>query len=105
MKNFKIAAQKIAEALEGLEEVSFTDQVKEAAAKVKEDMMGRKFISKVHKEMAGYTLEEFKAKLVEAHLAGELRITRCDLPYMYDKDLVAESSTKHLVAEYHFIVV
>lgn len=103
MDNFKIAAKKIQEALAGLEEVSFKEQVVAAAQGVKEALPGKRFISEVFKGIKGYTLEEFKAKLIEAHLAGEVRLVRCDLPYMYDRATVKESHIRHIVADYHFI--
>jgi hypothetical protein len=53
----------------------------------------------------GMDLPEFKQKLVEANAEGLLSLSRADLVQLMDPTDVQESETRHLNAEFHFILV
>jgi hypothetical protein len=53
---------------------------------------------------AAVTLDEFKARLVAAHRAGELVLARADLVAAMDPDLVAASEIAVDGASFHFLV-
>jgi hypothetical protein len=67
------------------------------------------FISSAWREMcgsgAGLSLEEFKARLVEAAQAGLLRLSRSDLSAAMPADMLVSSETKNGAAVWHFIVL
>lgn len=44
-----------------------------------------------------------KGLLVEAHRAGLLVLTRCDLTQAFDGEVVRLSETRYLNAEFHFV--
>jgi hypothetical protein len=50
-------------------------------------------------------LEKFKSMLVQAHQAGLLTLSRADLVSVMDPADVARSETKHLNAEFHFVLI
>lgn len=56
-------------------------------------------------EVSGGSLAAFKSRLPEANRLGLLSLTRADLVGAMDPALVRASETKHLNAEFHFIVV
>jgi hypothetical protein len=41
--------------------------------------------------------------LVKAHVAGYLRLSRCDMSQIFPRDLVAASEVKHMHAAFHFV--
>lgn len=69
--------------------------------------MNKVLISEVYKAAAAkgldMKLEEFKSQLIEAMKEGEVRLSRCDLPYLYSKEDLEASSTRHINAEFHYI--
>lgn len=63
------------------------------------------FVSHVHRalpEPRG-SLEDFKARVLEAHRAGLLRLTRADLQGAMNPDDVAASEIRHLGATFHLL--
>jgi hypothetical protein len=65
----------------------------------------RSFIASVYDAGSwAETLDQFKARLVEAHRAGKLRLTRADLVGAMDPTLVERSETGYLSATFHFVV-
>ena len=68
------------------------------------------FVSPVWRELrrnprwSAVTLDDFKARLVAAHRAGELALARADLVAAMDPDLVAASEITADGASFHFIV-
>ncbi len=54
---------------------------------------------------AGMDLASFKHRLVEAHRAGLLVLTRADLVSAMNPDDVRGSQTKYLHAEFHFVLI
>ena len=68
------------------------------------------FVSAVWHELRGeprwsaLTLDDFKARLVAAHRAGELVLARADLVAAMDPELVAASEITADGASFHFIV-
>ncbi len=51
------------------------------------------------------TLDEFKARLVQAHRAGLLQLSRADLVQAMDPAAVAESEVPYLNATFHFVLL
>ncbi len=47
--------------------------------------------------------DEFKAKLVEAHRSGLLRLSRADLTPAMAPEVVADSEVPYLNAVFHFV--
>lgn len=90
---------------------AFADVVKTAAQSVTDGRFGRHkvFIAPVwsclrdSKTFAPMNEGEFKAKLVEAHRAGHLRLSRADLTPAMAPELVAASEVAYLNAVFHFL--
>jgi hypothetical protein len=55
--------------------------------------------------IAGMDLKAFKERLVQAHQADLLTLTRADLVSVMNPDDVRESETSHLTATFHFIIL
>jgi len=91
---------------------SFASDVMRAAGATHEGRFGDRkvFVSAVWHELRGdprwseLTLDEFKARLVAAHRAGELVLARADLVAAMDPELVAASQIMADGASFHFIV-
>jgi hypothetical protein len=87
----------------------FASTVKEAARTTAEGRFGRfkVFIAPVwdraRAELAPMKEDEFKAKLVEAHRAGLLHLTRADLTPAMPAEVVAASEVPYLNAVFHFV--
>jgi hypothetical protein len=85
----------------------FAEQVMGALKQVPEEgrFGDRKaFISEVWKQMDnGMSLDEFKQALVAENRAGRLNLHRADLVQEMSPEMVANSATKHLDADFHFI--
>lgn len=89
---------------------TFADVVKAAALEVPAARFGRHkvFIGPIWnrlRENARLEMKEgeFKAKLVEAHRAGLLRLSRADLTPAMGADLVSASEVSYLNAVFHFV--
>jgi len=61
------------------------------------------FISHVHRRLGDAALDAFKRRLVEAHRAGLLALSRADLVEAMDPSDVAESETRWDQTTFHFI--
>jgi hypothetical protein len=90
----------------------FATEVKTAATAARAGAFGDRkvFIASVWKELtrdpsyAMLSLDEFKARLVAAHRAGDLALARADLVAAMDPELVRSSETTTDGASFHFIV-
>jgi len=89
----------------------FAAHVRTAASAAKDVFGDRKvFIASVWNELrrdpswAALTLDDFKARLVAAHRAGDLALARADLVAAMDPELVNASETTTDGASFHFIV-
>jgi hypothetical protein len=70
----------------------------------------RAYISSVYQYMArrgelGGSVDRFKRRLVEAHQAGLLRITRADLVGAMDRKEVDRSEIQYLNSTFHFVAI
>jgi hypothetical protein len=91
---------------------SFADAVLAAAGAAHEGRFGDRkvFVSAVWEELhkqppwAALALDDFKARLVAAHRAGELTLARADLVAAMDPALVAASEIAADGASFHFLV-
>lgn len=91
---------------------NFADEVGDAARLARDGIFGERkvFIAAVWRELrnrpghASLTLDEFKARLVRAHRAGELVLARADLVAAMNPELVAASETAADGATFHFVV-
>lgn len=91
---------------------SFASDVLSAAGATRDGWFGDRkvFVSPVWHELrrnprwSAVTLDDFKARLVAAHRAGELALARADLVAAMDPDLVAASEITADGASFHFIV-
>jgi len=91
---------------------SFADAVLVAAGAAREGRFGDRkvFVSAVWDELhkqppwAALALDDFKARLVAAHRAGELTLARADLVAAMDPALVAASEIAADGASFHFLV-
>ena len=64
------------------------------------------FISSVFDELpAEPDLEDFKAKLIDAHRAGKLRLRAANLVDAMDPELVRRSESNFMSAHYHFVEI
>lgn len=96
----------------GLGAASFADEVRDVARTATHGVFGDRkvFISSVWDELrrqptwSALTLDEFKARLVTAHRAGDLVLARADLVAAMNPELVAASETTTDGASFHFIV-
>jgi hypothetical protein len=89
----------------------FAAEVKTAASAASGTFGDRKvFIASVWNELrrdpsyAALSLDEFKARLLAAHRAGDLALARADLVAAMDPELVKTSETTTDGASFHFIV-
>ena len=90
----------------------FAADVRDVATATRDGVFGDRkvFIAAVWHELrrspswSSLTLDEFKARLVIAHRAGDLALARADLVAAMDPDLVAASETTTDGASFHFIV-
>jgi len=90
----------------------FVDEVRGVARATNHGGFGDRkvFIASVWDELrrqpqwASLTLDDFKARLVRAHRAGNLELARADLVAAMNQDLVAASETTTDGASFHFIV-
>ncbi len=90
----------------------FTAQVRDLARAARDGVFGDRkvFISAVWSDLrrtptwAQLTLDEFKARLVTAHRAGDVVLARADLVAAMNPELVAASETTTDGASFHFIV-
>jgi hypothetical protein len=91
---------------------SFASDVLSAAGATRDGWFGDRkvFVSPVWHQLrrdprwAAVTLDDFKARLVAAHRAGELSLARADLVAAMDPELVAASEITADGASFHFIV-
>jgi hypothetical protein len=91
---------------------SFADDVRHVARTANDGVFGERkvFIAAAWHQLRrrpGYTsltLDDFKARLVRAHRAGELVLARADLVAAMDPGLVAASETLADTATFHFVV-
>jgi hypothetical protein len=85
---------------------SFARRVNEAARAAESGRFGdnKVFISHVHRRIGG-ALDDFKARLIEAHRGGLVSLSRADLVEAMDPVDVRESETRYLSATYHFVRV
>jgi hypothetical protein len=91
---------------------SFAGAVLAAAGTAREGRFGDRkvFVSAVWDELhkrpawAALALDDFKARLVAAHRAGELTLARADLVAAMDPALVAASEIAADGASFHFLV-
>jgi hypothetical protein len=91
---------------------AFADEVLSAAEATRDGWFGDRkvFVSPVWQQLrrdprwAAVTLDDFKARLVAAHRAGELTLARADLVAAMDPELVAASEITADGASFHFIV-
>jgi hypothetical protein len=91
---------------------SFAGDVREIARGAREGVFGDRkvFISTVWDALrrrpawSVLTLDDFKARLVSAHRAGDLALGRADLVAAMDPALVASSETTTDGASFHFII-
>jgi hypothetical protein len=96
----------------GTPDASFADAVLAAAGATRDGWFGDRkvFVSAVWDELrkrppwAAIALDDFKARLVAAHRAGELTLARADLVAAMDPALVAASEIAADGASFHFIV-
>ena len=92
--------------------VAFVDEVRATARTLRDGAFGERkvFISSVwdhmrrHGPWSALTLDEFKARLLAAHRAGELVLARADLVAAMPAALVAASETGTDGASFHFIL-
>lgn len=90
----------------------FAAEVREVASAARDGAFGerRVFIASVWHELRRHptwqalSLDDFKARLVAAHRAGDLALARADFVAAMDPDLVAASETTTDGASFHFIV-
>lgn len=87
----------------------FAERVVREARRTREGRFGERkvFISHLARRVAPlFDLDErsFKAKLVEAHRAGLLTLSRADLVGAMSPEAVAASETTYLGATFHFVV-
>ena len=90
----------------------FVDEVRGVARATSRGVFGDRkvFIASVWDELrrqptwASLTLDDFKARLVRAHRAGDLVLARADLVAAMNHELVAASETTTEGASFHFIV-
>jgi hypothetical protein len=91
---------------------SFAGDVLQAAGAVRDGWLGDRkvFVSAIWHELhrnprwSALTLDEFKARLVAAHRAGELVLERADFVPAMDPELVATSEITVDGASFHFLV-
>jgi len=91
---------------------SFADEVRHVARIASDGVFGERkvFIAAAWHDLrrrpgyAALTLDDFKARLVRAHHAGELMLARADLVAAMNPDLVAASETAADGATFHFVV-
>jgi hypothetical protein len=91
---------------------SFADDVRHIARTANDGVFGERkvFIAAAWHQLrrrpgyASLTLDDFKARLVRAHRAGELVLARADLVAAMDPGLVAASETLADSATFHFVV-
>ena len=91
---------------------AFAGDVAEAARAVREGRFGDRkiFVSAVWGELraqprwAELALDDFKARLLAAHRAGEVTLARADLVAAMDPELVAASEIAADGASFHFVV-
>ena len=96
----------------GLGGRSFLDEVRDVTRHARDGVFGDRkvFISAVWDELrrrpqwSTVGLEDFKARLVAAHRAGDLVLARADLVAAMNPELVAASETATDGASFHFIV-
>lgn len=92
--------------------LAFADEVRDVARATTHGVFGDRkvFISSVwdelrrHPTWSALTLDEFKARLVRAHQAGDVVLARADLVAAMNPELVAASETTADGASFHFIV-
>jgi hypothetical protein len=104
------SSDRVAVAYQQMSEQDFAAEVKRLArlrsvAKFHRD---RAFIASIyeHSRWAGHVpIDEFKTRLVIAHRAGRIRMTRADLVGAMDVDMVERSRTPYLSAEFHFVAL
>ncbi len=97
----------------GLDAPAFAARALEAARRVgaegrfpAEPSGGKVFIGAAWRAAeSGLTLAKFKERLVEAHRAGHVELSRADLVEAMDPKLVQESRATYLGAEWHLIRV
>ena len=71
----------------------------------------RVFVSALWKQLGenraalGPTLDDFKARLLDANRALRLTLARADMPGAMDRAKVAASEIRHLNSTFHFVVV
>jgi hypothetical protein len=90
----------------------FAAEVREVAATAHDGVFGDRkvFIASVWNELrrsppwSSLTLDEFKARLIVAHRAGDVSLARADLVAAMDPELVVASETTTDGASFHFIV-
>jgi hypothetical protein len=91
---------------------TFVDEVRDIARTATEGLFGERklFIAAAWQELrrrpgrTSLSLDDFKARLVRAHLAGELVLARADLVAAMNPDLVGASETVADGATFHFVV-
>jgi Mn-dependent DtxR family transcriptional regulator len=91
--------------------VVFSSRVRRAAKNSQTGRFGDNevFISHVYEKLQsdgedfGLSLDEFKARLAEAHNKGLLRLSRADLAQALDQGDVMASETHYLTATFHFV--
>ena len=89
----------------------FAAIVRQAAARATEGVFGRYkvFIAplwralRTHPALGDLSLDAFKRELVAANRAGLLTLARADMAAVLSPREIAESETRHLEAEYHFV--
>lgn len=79
----------------------FADETLAACYGIAEDD-GRRFGRKVFIAALGLS-EAMRQRLVEAHRAGLLVLSRCDLVQVFDPELVKASEVRYLTGEFHFV--
>jgi hypothetical protein len=92
---------------------TFADTINRAAQDSQTGRFGENkvFISQIWRafqardDFDGWSLAEFKDRLVEAHRRRLLELSRADLVERMDPREVAESETKYLDATFHFVRV
>lgn len=98
--------------LERTSETSFASDVRVVARDARQGVFGDRkvFIAaawdalRARPQWSQLTLDDFKARLLMAHRAGELSLARADLVAAMDPALVAASETATDSASFHFIV-
>jgi hypothetical protein len=91
---------------------SFADEVRHVARAARDGVFGERkvFIAAVWDALrhrpgyASLTLDDFKARLLQAHRAGALVLARADLVAAMNTDLVTASETAADGATFHFVV-